>query len=384
MVNAVAMPPIDARPYRLDDTRSLLTPSLVVYPDIVQSNLRQAINWAGGNPARLRPHAKTHKTIDVIQMELALGITKHKCATLFEADMLARAGAPDVLIAYPMVGPNIGLFVELVARYAGRTDFSVLVDHPAPVPMLADALREKNQTSRVMIDLDAGMGRTGVLPGPAVIELARQIVGHASLQWDGLHLYDGDVDSPSPEVRADRVSQEFALLCRLTSDLESVGLPVRRWVVAGTGTFAAWLHVGKDDARLEASPGTFVFSDWNYHQRFAELRMTPAAILWTRVVSLPRPGRLTCDLGHKAVAADPSKEQRVHFLDLEEQTLFKQNEEHLVVDTREADRFAPGDLLMAISYHICPTCALHRDMYIARNGTLVGRWQVAGRDRDWR
>jgi D-serine deaminase-like pyridoxal phosphate-dependent protein len=154
-------------------------------------------------------------------------------------------------------------------------------------------------------------------------------------------------------------------------------------VVAGTGTFAAWLEVAKDDERMEVSPGTFVFSDWNYHERFPDLGMTPAAVLFTRVVSRPRGGRLTCDLGHKAVAADPSKEERVHFIDIASWNFVRQNEEHLVIESPEADRFMPGDLLMALPYHICPTCALHRDMYVARHGKITGQWRVAGRDRVW-
>jgi D-serine deaminase-like pyridoxal phosphate-dependent protein len=374
---------IDPAWYALVDTKDLLTPSVVVYPELVQANIARAIAWAGGEPSRLRPHAKTHKTVEVTRMQLDLGIRKQKCATLFEADMLARAGVPDILIGYPMVGPNIGRLAELIARYGDRSRFSVLVDHPQLAESLGTFLREKKLSVGVLIDVDGGMGRTGISPGRPLADLARQVMGCSALRFDGLHLYDGDVDSPSPGERLERVERAYEGLEREAGELSRVGVAVAKMVVAGTGTFAAWLQVAKEEPRLEASPGTFVFSDWNYHQRFADLEMIPAAVLFTRVVSRPRENRLTCDLGHKAVAADPAPEKRVHFLDLADWMFVRQNEEHLVVDSPNADRYAPGDVLMALPYHICPTCALHRSMYVARGGRVMGQWQVAGRDREW-
>jgi D-serine deaminase-like pyridoxal phosphate-dependent protein len=378
-----AAPHLDPQDYSLSNPDDILTPSLVVYPDWIQANIDRAIAWAGGEPNRLRPHAKTHKTAEVTRLQAERGITKHKCATLVEADLLARNGARDILLAYPMVGPNIGRFKDLVARYSGRVQFQVLVDHAGAAENLSAILSRESLQVSVLVDLDAGMGRTGVPLGRPAGALAERIARLPGLRLGGLHLYDGDVDSPSPAQRLERVTAEYAALREQASAIESAGLPVERLVVAGTGTFAAWLHVAREEPRLEASPGTFVYSDWNYHTRFADLGMVPAAVLFTRVISRPRAGRFTCDLGHKAVAADPLKEDRVHFLDLPGATFVRQNEEHLVMDTPLADALSPGDLLLALPYHICPTCALHRDVYVAQHGRVTGQWQVAARDRSW-
>src|SRR5437762_4062648 len=91
--------------YVIQDAAALLSPGLVFYKDMIRSNLARMIFMAGA-AARLRPHVKTHKTREIVRMELEAGITKHKCATLAEAEMLAQVGAPDVFIAYNMVGPN--------------------------------------------------------------------------------------------------------------------------------------------------------------------------------------------------------------------------------------------------------------------------------------
>src|ERR1700760_4502901 len=108
--------------YEIENVAELITPALVVYPDRVDENLRRMIAKTGG-VARLRPHVKTHKMPDVVRRKLALGITKFKCATIAEAEMLARCGAPDVLLAYQPVGPNAGRMALLADRFSA-TRFS--------------------------------------------------------------------------------------------------------------------------------------------------------------------------------------------------------------------------------------------------------------------
>src|SRR4051794_7358453 len=97
---------MNATPYAISDTSTLFSPGLLFYKDYIRANLARMIELAG-SPERLRPHVKTHKTREIVRMELAAGVRKHKVATLAEAEMVASCGAPDVMIAYPMVGPNI-------------------------------------------------------------------------------------------------------------------------------------------------------------------------------------------------------------------------------------------------------------------------------------
>ncbi len=149
-------------------------------------------------------------------------------------------------------------------------------------------------------------------------------------------------------------------------------------VLGGTPTFP--VHAAIEAPGVECSPGTCVLHDAGYASRFPDLPFTPAAVLLTRVVSHPRPGRLCLDLGHKAVAADPPGD-RLALLDIPDATLGGQSEEHLVVDTPHAGRFPPGTPALAIPTHICPTCALHRRAYVIEGGAVVGEWEVSARDR---
>src|SRR5205823_11693920 len=114
--------------YAIDDTSAVLSPGLVFFKELIQRNIARCLEIAG-DPARLRPHVKTHKTREIARLQLAAGIKKHKCATLAEAEMLASCGVADVLLAYHLVGPNCARLARLAAAFPG-TRFSVLADHP--------------------------------------------------------------------------------------------------------------------------------------------------------------------------------------------------------------------------------------------------------------
>src|SRR6516162_1798222 len=102
--------------YALRDSSEVLSPGLVFYKDLIRRNIARMVEIAG-NADRLRPHVKTHKTREIVRMELEAGINKHKCATLAEAEMLAGCGAPDILLAYPMVGPNCARVAKLIQAF---------------------------------------------------------------------------------------------------------------------------------------------------------------------------------------------------------------------------------------------------------------------------
>src|SRR5436309_11035490 len=121
--------------YLIYDSSTIYTPALLFYKDLIRRNIDHAIAVAG-DVDRLRPHVKTHKTREVVRLELDAGIRKHKCATLAEAEMVAGCGAPDVLLAYNLVGPNCARMARLAAAYPDCR-FSVLADHPDEVAALS-------------------------------------------------------------------------------------------------------------------------------------------------------------------------------------------------------------------------------------------------------
>ncbi|MCE9534242.1 MAG: D-TA family PLP-dependent enzyme [Planctomycetes bacterium] len=364
--------------YTIRNIDTVFSPALVFFKDLIRNNIAEIIRIAGST-AKLRPHVKTHKTREIAKLEIAAGITKHKCATLAEAEMLAQAGAVDVLIAYPIVGPNCRRLALLMKKYP-QTRFSALVDYPAALTALGKAMTDSALTLDVLIDLDVGQHRTGIPCGPAAISLYEQIAKTPGTRPDGFHVYDGHNHQEPIEERQAAVDALLIPVLEMRKKLEAKGIPVPRLVCGGTPTFTIWAK--KDFPGLECSPGTFVLFDHGYGSKFTDLKgLVPAAVLVTRVISRPSSTRITFDLGYKAVASDPPAGKRVILLDVPEYTAILQNEEHLVVETPQADKFAPGDVVFAIPAHICPTCAMHQRAYVVENGEVTTTWDIAGRDR---
>src|SRR5438105_7154945 len=127
---------MDATTYALHDPSAVASPALLFYPALIARNVARVVELAGG-PDRLRPHVKTHKTREIVRLELDAGITKHKCATLAEAEMLADCGVPDVMLAYNLVGPNCQRMAQLVLAYP-RCRFAVLVDDTGAARALSE------------------------------------------------------------------------------------------------------------------------------------------------------------------------------------------------------------------------------------------------------
>lgn len=363
--------------YRVADTHEIITPALLLFREQLDENLDHMICVAG-NAARLRPHCKTHKMPQVTKIELAKGIVKHKCATFAEAEMLAEAGVRDIFLSYNLVGPNIRRAVEFVRKYP-HSALKVTADHPGPIAELGAAMTAAGQTIDVLLDLDVGQHRTGVEVGPRAAELYRLLQDTPGLKPAGFHVYDGHQHQKSREERAAAVNREFDKVVAFRDDLVRSGLPVPRMVCGGTGSFP--IYAEKTDPTIELSPGTCVFNDAGYSEHFPDMVFPPATALLTRVVSRPAADRVTLDLGYKAVASDPPAGKRLVFPDLPEGEQVLQNEEHLVIRTSRADEFKPGDELYAFPWHICPSTALHKQVYVVSHGELVDRWDVTARDR---
>jgi D-threonine aldolase len=368
---------MDSR-YVIKDPSRIYSPALLFYRDIIAQNIRRLIERAGG-AERLRPHVKTHKTREIVRMQLDAGVTKHKCATIAEAEMLGELSVPDVLLAYQLVGPNCQRFANLVRKFP-KTEFSTLADHPAGVAMLSAALADAGKRVPVLLDIDVGQHRTGIAVGDAAVALYERIAQAPGLAPGGLQVYDGHNHQEALSERTAAVRSFMEQVLALRDQLVKKGLPVPRLVLGGTPTFP--VYTSQQGADVELSPGTCVLNDHGYGTKFRDLDdFVPAALLLTRVISRPTPTRITFDLGYKAVASDPPAGKRLILLDFPSYEPVLHNEEHFVVECAEASRYQPGDVAYAMPTHICPTSALHRQAYVVSGGEVVGTWDIAARDR---
>ena len=360
--------------FRLDNDSDVASPALLIYPERVRENIHRMIQLAGG-PERLRPHLKTHKLAEIVRMQLDAGITKFKCATIAEAEMAAAAGALDVLLAYPVVGPNAARLLELAVKFPA-TRFSCLADTSSAMLALGEAFHTAGRTIEVLLDVDCGQKRTGVEPGDWAIGLYQLLTQTPGLKPGGLHVYDGHLSEANLEQRTALCEAAFIPVNELRRELLAAEMSVPRVVAGGTPTFP--IHARNPD--FECSPGTCVLWDFGYGDKFLDLPFLHAALVLTRVVSKPGVNRLCLDLGHKAIAAE-NPPPRVRFLNLPGATAVAHSEEHLVVEGVGASEFAVGDCLYGVPRHVCPTVALYSECAVVEQGHATGRWPVTARAR---
>lgn len=360
--------------YRIINEGQIASPALLLYPDRIEENIRRMVAAAGG-PERLRPHVKTHKMPEVIGLCLEHGIGKFKAATIAEAEMTASAGGKDIILAYPLVGPSARRFVELRQRFPG-VRVRGTVDSDVGIDDLARAATDAGVTIETLLDLNVGMDRTGVAPGPEAMRLARRIAASPGLSFGGLHAYDGHLHDADRDRLVHQVEDAFAPVWRLRDDLNAAGIDVPLVVAGGTPT--SFILAERGD--VEVGAGTTVLWDCGQPTISPDLDYLNAAVLLARVISKPAPGRLCLDLGHKAVASE-MPHPRLTIFGLEQATFPLHSEEHLVVETPQAERIPVGTVLYCLPRHVCPTVALHEEAVVVRNGRAAERWQVAARRR---
>jgi len=358
----------------IDNEEDVHSPSLLVYPDRIEENIRRMIAVAGGTE-RLRPHIKTHKMPAVIRLQLKHGIGKFKCATIAEAEMAAGAGAPDVLIAYQLTGPNIKRYFDLIAAFP-KTKFSCIADSEDVIIKLSETASARNKKASIWLDLNVGMNRTGVTPGDNALKLAMLITRLPMLNFGGLHVYDGHIHEPDPVLRTKLCDEAYAPVTDFTGDLARAGINVPGIVAGGSPTFP--VHARRKG--VELSPGTLLLWDHGYGSEFTDMDFLQAAVLFTRVVSKPAVDLICLDLGHKAVASEMSQ-PRIHIPGFGKFSIISHNEEHMVIRTNRASEMKVGSVVYAIPFHICPTVDRHDTVSVVRNGIVTEQWQVEARRR---
>ncbi|WP_149274609.1 D-TA family PLP-dependent enzyme [Pareuzebyella sediminis] len=359
--------------YEVENVGKLVSPGLLVDRDRILHNIRTMIAIAGGTEY-LRPHIKTHKTAEIIAMQQDEGIEKFKCATIAEAELLARCQARDVLYAMQPVGANIERFFELIRAYPDVT-FSALVDNKTSLALMAEKAQAKAISISLWVDINNGMNRTGIFPDEEALELFIAMEAHPHVEPMGLHVYDGHLRHTDYQEREKYCNEAFSLVNDLKHSIEANGIKVKGIVAGGSPTFP--FH-GKREG-VEASPGTTLLWDAGYGKLFPEMDFLPAAVLITRIISKPAPNLLCLDLGHKHLASEMPF-PRVVFMDNETFTQTGQSEEHLVVTCENAKDYNVGDVCYAIPVHICPTVAKYESLHVISKGKVVDSWKVAARN----
>ncbi len=393
-------PFFDPAEYPVRDPDRIASPRLLVFRTHVEGNIarmRALLESAapGSGFRHLRTHVKSCKSSWAVKRMLHAGITRFK-ATPNELSMLLDAGARDIFLAYPPLPPTADAIARAIAQAlrfvpAAPSPFRLLAQISAPehADALDRAARRHGVTVEFLIDLDVGMGRTGIAPDRAPDLLRSVLAGPAGerLRFAGLHAYEKHPAGASTADGGEIVETSMGRLAACARAIRALGRPVELIVAGGTPGFLpdlAWLLNDRTAEEIEVSPGTWVYWDSNYGLKMPGL-FRPAALIFARVMDVTGTDRITLDLGHKRWAIDHGP---IEVFSREGLEVVATSEEHTVIrhtgcDAGCAQPLGIGESVLLVPRHVCPTVNLWEDFTLIgpRGEVEIASCPVDGRNR---
>ena len=355
----------------------LPTPAVLVDLDILEKNIARQARRAREAGVRLRPHAKTHKCPEIARMQLAAGAAGISLAKTSEAEVFAEAGFDDIFIAYPVVG--LGKPERLLAL-SDRQRLAVGTDSVEGARHLSEAFRGAGRRLDVLLKIDVGYHRVGVLPENA-LEAARRVAELPGLTLRGVFTHAGQVyQAETPEAVAQIGTLEGESLVSCAGALRRSGLSIDEVSVGSTPSAR---HAMRVAGVTECRPGNYVFHDGSQVALGTCGPEDCAMTILATVVSVPAPERAVVDAGSKTLSQDTMRPRaNGHGLILgTESRLQSLSEEHGVARIEDGDSFRVGDRVRILPNHACVVSNLHDRLFGVRGGRVETEFRIAARGR---
>lgn len=356
------------------------TPALILDLDAFERNIVKMAKHCAANGLTLRPHAKTHKSADIAKVQMKAGAVGVCCAKLAEAEALAAEGVKDILLTSPIVTDNSHARAVALAQKIKR--LAVTVDHRDVTARLTEAANAAGVTLPVLVDLNVGTMRTGILPGQLSTALAQQVDAAPSLTFEGFQAYAGHLmHLATKQERADGNKDAMAQMEVAIKGARAAGLDPKILTGGGTGTY----NIEPESGVLnELQAGSYIFMDKEYGDvagdSWQDIAFEPALFIDTTVISANNPGFVTTDAGFKSFAMDGPKPAL--YQGIEGAKYFFMGDEHggiTVPDGVEAP--APGSRIATIVPHCDPTVNLYDTYHCVRGDVLEAEWPVTARGK---
>jgi len=355
------------------------TPALTIDLDVLERNLDRMAAYCRQHGLGLRPHTKTHKTPEVARMQLERGACGLTVAKVGEAEVMASAANAEILVAYPIFGPEK---LRRLAALAKSRSILIALDNEVTAREVSRAASSQGSTLGVLVEFDVGLGRCGLEPGAACVDLAARILEMPGVKFRGLMLYSGNIWGNEAE-RQQVTAQVAEQVQRALQAFAEAHMPVE--IVSGGSTPGAFFS-HQIPGLTEVRPGTYVYNDLNtYYQGVCRLEDCAARVVVT-VVSTAVAARAIIDAGSKTLSSDLLSsgpcEGYGYVVEAPDARLIKLNEEHGYLDISKSNhRFRVGEILTLIPNHVCTSVNMHDDVFTFRNHELVGSWRVAARGK---
>lgn len=338
----------------------LLTPCLLLDIQAAQRNIDRMASYFTPLECQLRPHAKTHKLPWIARKQINAGAIGITCAKLQDAQAFARAGIEHILIANQVVGTRK---IELWAELAGSAEILACVDSLHNAEEVSAIAAAKSVVLDVLIEVDVGLGRCGILPGQPALEFLRSIAKLRGIHFRGLMGYEGGLFIQDEQKKLDLCRQRNQALVETRRLIEDQGFEVEIVSAGGANTYQI---TGNCPGITEIQPGSYVNMD-DCNRKFG-LDFEQAVTILSTVISRPTKDRAIIDAGLKAISTDHGLPRIASHQGLTVQAL---NEEHgkLLLDDSSPD-LKIGDRIQIVPTHGCTTIPLY-PKYIAIEGDRV-------------
>ncbi len=358
---------------------SLETPALLIERSILETNLRAAADLAARHDIALRPHWKTHKCLEIARLQEEAGAVGGTVAKPGEAEVFLAAGFRDVRVATTVVAPTK---IDRLLAARGDAALSVIVESAAGREAWSAAAARVGRPVPVLLEVDVGMGRTGVLPADAV-EAARALHASPGLAFAGVLTHAGHgYQASSYEDRAAIGRSEGETLVRVARAIREPGIPCDEVSVGSTPTaeFSAAIP-----GVTEVRPGNSVFHDGiQVDLGVVGIDRCALTVLAT-VVARPARDRVVLDCGSKTLSSDVGGAGAAggfgRVLDRPELRLARLSEEHGILPVPEDSPLSVGDRLRIVPNHACATTNLHERFVVADGESVTAEWSIAARGR---
>ncbi|XP_061587340.1 D-serine dehydratase [Cololabis saira] len=357
---------------------ALCTPALVVDVDKVKTNAQRMIERCRKLGVQLRPHMKTHKTLEGADIMTAGSRRCIVVSTLAEASFYADHGFDDILYAYSLPFDK----VERCAALSERLDlFQVLLDHPAALELLRKRPLSAGRHWHVWLKVDCGNGRAGVLHSePAALSLAQAIAGAEGVELTGVYVHCGNTYTCKGVEQIQAVSREAtSFTLQFMDKLKAVGISCK----SSIGSTPSCSHPVPEMAELdELHPGNYIFYDVQ-QSLIGSCRLDDVAVrILTRVIGhCPHRDQLLVDCGWSGISLDGAGKLPTGYAVIEghpELRLASMTQEHGRVEPLSGpldySQFPLGCLLALIPHHSCATAMMHPVYHVHSEGRLLGKW----------
>ncbi len=370
------------------------TPALMVDLTIMEANMDKMMAFlkSSGAGVGIRPHSKSHKTPEIAKMQMDRGALGICCAKIGEAEAMAEAGLPDILIANQVVGEKK---LRRLAALSKRTNLKAAVDTTENLLDIARVSAEAGGEIGIVVEVDIGNRRGGVRTEQEAVAIAKLASSRAGVRYAGVMGYEGHaVFMPDIKEREDSAERAYDTLLSMRDAVKrDAGLESGIVSAAGSGTY---MFAGRRKGLTDIEPGSYIFMDVRYGGTAGVDFHNSLAVLAT-IASHPEPDLFICDAGLKSMTREFGLVSTLPSYGLK---VTHMSEEHVKLTSGEAPDSLPGfaeldakyaapspgplnvgDKILLIPSHCCTTVNLHDVMYAVRDGKVEAVWPIAGRGK---